>query len=89
VHCQLLLEKPARSAMPMLKKPAAVAVAKVCKKPAATALDPEVGRGKQSGTGIVTLTSKDGQLLLEKHKLNTLSLDQKLELLRLTLQGYC
>jgi hypothetical protein len=75
--------------MPLLKRPAAVAAAKACKKPAATALCPEAGRGKQSGTGIVTLTSKEGQLLLEQQKLNSLSLDQKLELLRLTLQGYC
>lgn len=75
--------------MPILKKPAAAAVSKASKKPAAKPPCPDAGRGEQSGTGIVTLTSKEGQLLLEKKKLNTLSLDQKLELLRHTLQGYC
>jgi hypothetical protein len=74
----------------ILKKPAAAAVLKkILKKPPVLKKIlkncPEAGRGKQSGTGIVTLTSKDGQKLLEKHKLNTLSLDQKLELLRLNL----
>jgi hypothetical protein len=85
--------------MPLLKKvskkPAASAGAftRVSKKPAAAAVADAprsgVGRGDQAGTGIVTLTSKEGQAMLEKKKLSTIDLDTKLELLRLTWQGYC